>query len=110
MMKGSVSSTIGPYFFRNAEDKRLYKNHYRPSGDSWNEVVRKYGNQAAKKYYGQVDERVNIVDKQLESDNIDREALWIGRIDHRLRLNVQKCFGNARRANDRLRAIRAAQS
>jgi hypothetical protein len=48
-----------------------------------------------------------IIDEQLESDNIDREALWIGRIDHRLRLNVQKCYGNAKRANERLRAIRA---
>jgi hypothetical protein len=48
-----------------------------------------------------------VVDKQLESDSIDREASWINRIDHRLRLNVQKCSGNAKRANDRLKAIRA---
>jgi group I intron endonuclease len=48
-----------------------------------------------------------VVDKQLKSDHIDREALWINKIDHRLRLNIQKCYGNAQRANDRLKAIRA---
>ena len=48
-----------------------------------------------------------VVDKQLESDSIDREALWINRIDHRLRLNIQKCSGNAQRANERLKAMRS---
>jgi hypothetical protein len=57
MMKGSASSTIGPYYFRNAEDKLLYRNHYRPTGDSWTEVVREHGSMDARKYYGQVDGR-----------------------------------------------------
>lgn len=57
-------------------------------------------------FYGDVYD-FRVVDKQVETDSIDREMLWIGRIDHRLRLNTQKCTGNARRANERLKAIRA---
>lgn len=47
-----------------------------------------------------------VVDMQLESDSIDRESLWISKIDCKYSLNIQKRSGNAKRANERLKSIR----
>lgn len=56
--------------------------------------------------YGDVYEFATV-DKQLESDTIDRESLWINKIDPKKRLNIQKIEGNAFRAHNRIKAIRA---
>jgi hypothetical protein len=54
MIKPKTGSTIAPYFFRNKEDKELYKKYYQPGGLPWSEVVEKHGSPAAKRYYARV--------------------------------------------------------
>jgi hypothetical protein len=46
-----MESTIAPYYFKNNEVEDLYKNHYKPTGLSWSEVVEKYGSPSLKRYF-----------------------------------------------------------